>query len=249
MRLAVVSDIHGNSLAFEAVLADMKRVGFDLAVDLGDCVSGPLWPRETIEMLEELGWPTVRGNHDRLVAELDVAALGHSDRYAAGRLSQAQRDRLGRLPFELAIMPGVSAFHATPQHDDRYTVDAIADGRLMRAPLDTIRRRLGPTAARIILHGHSHRQEVIALPDGPLLINPGSVGCPAYEDATGQAHVSESGSPHARYALVDLTDSSAEVSFRFVAYDNEAAARQAEANGRSEWAHALRTGFMPKSSA
>ena len=69
MRIAVIADIHGNILALEAVLADLaRRGGADRVVNLGDCVSGPLWPRETMERLEALGWPTVRGNHDRRVA-------------------------------------------------------------------------------------------------------------------------------------------------------------------------------------
>ena len=69
MRIAVLADIHGNVLALDAVLDDLKRRGgADLTINLGDCVSGPLWPRETFERLEALDLPTVRGNHDRRVA-------------------------------------------------------------------------------------------------------------------------------------------------------------------------------------
>ncbi|CAH2407389.1 hypothetical protein MES5069_60041 [Mesorhizobium escarrei] len=69
MRIAVLADIHGNVLALDAVLDDLRqRGGADLVVNLGDCVSGPLWPRETMERLEALALPTVRGNHDRRVA-------------------------------------------------------------------------------------------------------------------------------------------------------------------------------------
>ena len=65
MRIAVISDIHGNLAALDEVLADIKRRGCDATVNLGDCCAGPLWPRETFERLEALGLPTVRGNHDR----------------------------------------------------------------------------------------------------------------------------------------------------------------------------------------
>ncbi|MER9595048.1 metallophosphoesterase [Mesorhizobium sp. M0244] len=69
MRIAVLADIHGNVLALDAVLDDLRRRGgADLIVNLGDCVSGPLWPRETMERREALELPTVRGNHDRRVA-------------------------------------------------------------------------------------------------------------------------------------------------------------------------------------
>ena len=60
MRIAVLADIHGNVLALDAVLEDLKqRGGADLTVNLGDSVSGPLWPRETFERLEMLNLPTV----------------------------------------------------------------------------------------------------------------------------------------------------------------------------------------------
>ncbi|WP_246691224.1 metallophosphoesterase [Mesorhizobium sp. WSM4306] len=59
MRIAVFADIHGNVLALDAVVADLeRRGGADLTINLGDCVSGPLWPRETFERLEALDLPT-----------------------------------------------------------------------------------------------------------------------------------------------------------------------------------------------
>jgi diadenosine tetraphosphatase ApaH/serine/threonine PP2A family protein phosphatase len=117
------------------------------------------------------------------------------------------------------------------------------------APLAAIQRRLKGLACRIVLCGHSHRPELIRIPDGPVIFNPGSVGAPAYDDDTPPAHVSEQGSPHARYGIVTL-DGEGPDRFETIAvdYDHEAAARQAEQAGRPEWAHALRTGFMPKSS-
>ena len=63
MRLAVISDVHGNLRALEAVLADIGTRGVDLTVNLGDCVTSPLWPKETFEALQVLALPTVRGNH------------------------------------------------------------------------------------------------------------------------------------------------------------------------------------------
>ncbi len=65
MRVAVISDIHGNLRALEAVLADIKTRSADATVNLGDCVAGPLWPQETFDLLASLAFPTVRGNHDR----------------------------------------------------------------------------------------------------------------------------------------------------------------------------------------
>jgi predicted phosphodiesterase len=251
MRIAVLADIHGNVLALEAVLQDLRqRGGADLVVNLGDCVSGPLWPRETMERLEALNLPTVRGNHDRRVARdpLDDT-MWPSDCYAHDRLTVAQREALFALPLKLEIAPGLIAFHARPDHDEKYLTDAITDGRLMCAPLAAIKRRLKglDPACRIVLCGHSHRSELIHVPDGPVIFNPGSVGCPAYDDSTPPAHVSEQGSPHVRYGIVELGGPGSPDRFETIAvdYDHEAAARQAEQAGRPEWAHALRTGFMP----
>jgi predicted phosphodiesterase len=244
MRLAVIADIHGNALALEAVLADLPRHTPDLVVNLGDCVSGPLWPRETVERLAALGAPTVRGNHDREVsAAVTSADMGPSDRYAHGELTAEQRAQLGSLPMQVRPAPGVLAFHARPDDDVSYLMEDVEAGRLVRAPPGKIAKRLGPVDARLVLCGHSHRPDAVQLPGGPLIVNPGSVGCPAY-DANG--HVSESGSPYARYAIIDIdADKPLAVSFRLVPYPFDEAARRAEANGRPEWAHALRTGFMP----
>jgi hypothetical protein len=97
------------------------------------------------------------------------------------------------------------------------------------------RERLGDVQARVVLCGHSHQQHLIQLPDGPLILNPGSVGCPSYDDPGAEPHVSEGGSPHARYAV--LTSIGEQVSAELVAisYDWKAAATRADANGRPEW--------------
>jgi Calcineurin-like phosphoesterase len=78
MRLAVISDVHGNLAALEAVLADIKLRGPDYTINLDDCVTSPLWPRETFEALQSLALPTVRGNHDRWIEEYpDPPPLSH----------------------------------------------------------------------------------------------------------------------------------------------------------------------------
>lgn len=251
MRIAVIADIHGNILALDAVLDDLKRRGgADLVVNLGDCVSGPLWPAETMQRLEALEAPTVRGNHDRRVPLDPLDAMGPSDRFAYGRLSEKQRGWLEALPLTAEIVPSVLAFHARPDHDERYLTEVVDAGRLVRAPLVAIEKRLAALDAkhRLLLFGHSHRPEVLRLADGRILFNPGSVGCPAYFDDAAPAHVSEQGSPHARYGLVELDASNAPVRIESfaVAYDHETAARRAEESGRPLWAHGQRTGFMPE---
>jgi predicted phosphodiesterase len=250
MRLAVLSDIHGNLPALEAVLDDLAGRTIDQIVNLGDCASGPLWPRETLAGLIALRWPTVRGNHDRVLGRDRPDSMGPSDRFAHGETESAQRTWLTLLPPALVVGEGVLAFHARPGDDDAYLLEDIEDGRLVPAPAETVAMRLSGIEGSVILTGHSHLPSVAWLPDRRAVINPGSVGLPAYEDPETPAHVSESGAPLARYAIVTVEGGALRsVDLVAVAYDHEVAARQALDNGRPDWAHALRTGRMPQSAA
>jgi predicted phosphodiesterase len=189
------------------------------------------------------GLPTVRGNHDRWVAMLAPADMGPSDRYTFGALDDAQRRWLGELPATVRLDGNILAIHGRPDDDNRYLLEDIEQGRLMRASADTIAQRLGATDAALVLCGHSHQQHMVRVPNGPLVINPGSVGLPAYRDPEGVAHVSEVGSPHARYALIGSGDGNMTIELVALDYDHASAAKRALSNGSLGWAHALETGF------
>jgi predicted phosphodiesterase len=125
-RLAVISDIHGNIRALE-VLADVKTRGADAIVNLGDCVTSPLWPRETYDLLESLSLPTVRGNHDRSLAEYRVDDLPRAGKFTHEALTGQQRETLGNLPTRIEVAPGILAVHGTP--DEPSTCDFVAATR------------------------------------------------------------------------------------------------------------------------
>jgi predicted phosphodiesterase len=246
MRLAVLADIHGNLPALEAVLDDLGRRRVDGVVNLGDCASGPLWPRETLAGLIALRWPTVRGNHDRILGRDRPETMGDSDRFAFEETQSAQRTWLTLLPPALDLGNGVVAFHGRPGDDEAYLLEDVAEGRLAPAHPETVAARLAGVEASVILTAHSHLAGLLQLPDGRLVLNPGSVGLPAYDDPAEPAHVSEQGAPLARYAVLRLDGGRvAGVDQVALAYDHEAAARRATSNGRPEWAYALRTGRMP----
>jgi predicted phosphodiesterase len=244
MRLAVIADIHGNVAALEAVLADVKLRGADRIINLGDCVSGPLWPRETMDLLETLGLPTVRGNHDRWVAQTPREQMGASDAFAFDRLTPAQRAALGALPARVDQVDGIAAVHGTPTDDNQYLLEDVVSGGLALAKPATIAKRLGAISAGVLLCGHSHQPRIAYGPGGLLMVNPGSVGCPAYADPTPPAHVSETGSPHARYALLTREAGRWRADLVAIEYDWDRASARASENGRPDWARAVATGYV-----
>jgi putative phosphoesterase len=240
MRLGVIADIHGNLPALEAVLASLAGLAIDRIVNLGDCASGPLWPAETLRLLRATPMSHVRGNHDRTLGAASAEGLGASDSFAWRDLDADARHWLAGLPFEIEV-GGARCFHASPKDDDTYLLDAIEGGRLVAARPEAVEALLGPGGSAVVLCGHSHQPRLLRLDDGRVAVNPGSVGNPAYNADEPRIHVSESGAPHARFAVVTMADS-VEIEHHAVAYDWEHAARRAEGNGRADWARALRTG-------
>ncbi|MBM3363498.1 MAG: metallophosphoesterase family protein, partial [Betaproteobacteria bacterium] len=86
MRLAFVSDIHGNLAVLEAVIADLQQRQVDRVINLGDTLSGPLLPHETARLLQTLPWLHVAGNHERQVLTLPLHRQSASDAYTRTQL-------------------------------------------------------------------------------------------------------------------------------------------------------------------
>jgi diadenosine tetraphosphatase ApaH/serine/threonine PP2A family protein phosphatase len=128
--------------------------------------------------------------------------------------------------------------------DNRYLMEEVSNHRLVRASPTVIQERLGAIQARVVLCGHSHQPHLIQLPNGPLVLNPVSVGCPAYDDPGEDPHVSEAGSPHARYAILIIEEHAVSAEMIALRYDWQSASARADKNGRPEWAYGLRTGWF-----
>jgi putative phosphoesterase len=217
MRVAVLSDIHGNLPALEAVLAEVERERVDLIVSCGDVASGPM-PAEAIEMLRSL--PNARfvhGNADRgLIAAFDgterPALEGPAADWCASQLSREQRDFLAsfeetvRLDFE--GIGRVHFCHGSPRSDLEIMTRLTPDERL--------RTYMEGVNADVVVCGHTHMPFDRTV-DGVQVINPGSVGMPYIE-------------PGAFWALFDT-----EIRFRRTEYDREAAAARIR---KSQWPNA-----------
>lgn len=241
--IAALSDIHGNILALEKIVADIGRRQVDIVVNLGDHLSGPLWPKETIQFLMQQEWIHISGNHDRQLVDRDPRSHGPSDEYAFKVLNDSEKEWVRSLPPRVNVDEHVLLFHGTPFSDSEYLLETIDNGRAVLASPGDIRKKLGGMKSSIMLCGHTHVQRVVSIEEEIMIVNPGSVGLPAYEAHSPEPHVIETGSPHARYALLTY-DTSLTVEFVSVPYDFQRATEQAIKNKRHDWAIALETGFM-----
>lgn len=245
MRIALVSDIHGNLAALEAVAADIRRRGADQVVNLGDNLSGPLLPRETAQWLMASGWVSLAGNHERQVLNLQPGRGSPSDQYARAQLTEAELAWMRTLVPAVALTDELFACHGSPRSDHEYLLETLDGVGLRLATQAEMGERLGPQAGRsVIVCGHTHVPRAARL-GATLLVNPGSVGLQAYSDNHPHHHVVQTGAPDARYALITQRRGQWQAEHVTVPYRHEAMAQLAQQRGRPEWAHALRTGNMP----
>jgi predicted phosphodiesterase len=244
MRIALLSDIHGNLPALEAVAADIQRRGADLIVNLGDSLSGPLLPRETAQYLMASGWLSLAGNHERQILTHSAAQRGASDAYAHAQLGETEFAWLRSLPATHLLAQDVFLCHGTPTSDLHYFFENAVPGGTLPATADEVEARLGGVQAAAVACGHTHIPRALRSRAGQLLCNPGSVGLAAYDDLHPVEHIVQNGSPDARYATIEQVGSAWHATLHSVPYDYEPMARLAELHGRPEWAYALRTGYM-----
>jgi predicted phosphodiesterase len=233
MRLAVLSDVHGNAFALEAVLADIRSTSPDAVYNLGDTVWGGADPARAWALQLEYAPPTVRGNTDEFLLA-NVAELHDETRTYRAFLEEqlgAVPPELGRLPVFKPVADGeVLLAHGSPRDPWEYLMwDMGGEGR-PASPAE-LRERLGETPARVVLVGHSH-QELLNTQLGLTLVNVGAVSR------------QKNGDPAARWVLLEKAGGVWNVQFRRVGYDTEAAAKWAEAHALdgADEARVLRTG-------
>lgn len=245
-RLAVISDIHGNLLALEAVLRDIERAGADAILCLGDVVGYGPEPAECLELVRRTCRVVIRGNHEDALAD-DAALSGWNPvakrgiTYARAVLGPELLAYASTLPRSFAVPGLVFGIHDSPVGGsvaDSYVRDACDAARAFAGVAEPVclfghthvagsfmtdgfddDRPVLPGAVRSFLPGTVSRAGASSLRlhrDGRSLVNPGSVGQP------------RDGDPRASYAILDAVELSLE--FRRVAYD------VAEAMKRFEWA-------------
>jgi diadenosine tetraphosphatase ApaH/serine/threonine PP2A family protein phosphatase len=235
VRYLIISDIHANAQALEAVLNDAAALGYDAAVCLGDLVGYGADPAAVIARVQALA-PVglIRGNHDKVCSGLEPATLFNDAARRAAEwtldvLSRADRAVLAALPRGPArLQPDVEICHGAPFDEDHYVFETVDAGRAMSA-----------ASARLCFFGHTHLPAVFSTPEEPVtasagepeelrlpktgqaLINVGSVGQP------------RDGDPRAAYGILDTSNGT--LRLRRVAYDVQGAQKRIRDAGLPEW--------------
>ena len=180
MRLALVSDIHGNYSGLKAVFAHLKNCGgFDTLYALGD-IRGGIGTESVLDLLVENDARLIRGNAEELLFDLenlinktfDPSSVRRNAEWCLANLSDAHINLLRGLPIQetVEIAPNHKVFlcHAAPNDAWRHTCEPTT-------PTETLRETYGSLDAEVVIYGHYHGHHVISL-DGKLLINVAGVG-------------------------------------------------------------------------
>jgi putative phosphoesterase len=239
VRLALISDIHGNCVALDAVLADLPRRAVEEVVCLGDVAAGGPQPHEVIARLRGLGCQVVRGNPDGwLLAGLppgrsdETRRLSEVVAWARDRLATEERDYLAALPATLRIAAGgldLFCFHGSPRFD--------TDSVLPTTPAVELDRLLAdaPTA-RVFAAGHTHLQ-MLRPHRAAVLVNPGSVGLPLGALSAGDPPLPT----RAEYAIATVGVGELEIVYRRVPVDVDTLAAATAGMPHAGWARDLAT--------
>lgn len=235
-RLGLISDVHGNVFALDAVLAELEREGIDGLICLGDVAAGPQ-PREALARVQELGCPVVMGNWDAWFIERlkppppqdEIAVILYEiNAFWADQLTADDRAVLrGYVPqLELPLDSGEQAlcFHGSPRSYDDFIFATTPDEELA-AMLGDVRRPL-------LIGGHTHLQLVRRF-EHALFVNPGSVGLPFSDWWPDRVLVA----PRAEYGVLVHEEGQLRVELRRTTYDVEALLRLTLESGmpHAEW--------------
>ncbi len=220
MQIVVISDIHGNCLALDAVMADLGPRPVDQLVCLGDAIQGGPQPAQVVQRLRQIGCPVVMGNadafllsgHDEEPASPEREAKLQAVReWSLSQLSERDRGFIGGFQPTVTVEGAgggrLLCFHGSPT--------SFNDIILPSTPEEEFLRLLGSYEPAVLAGGHTHLQQVRRL--GPnFFFNPGSVG---FAYSPGQAPDGFRADPWAEYAVLTLAADRTALEFRRVPFD------------------------------
>ena len=217
MKIAVISDIHGNLYALEKVLEDIEHEKCDNIFCLGDLAMAGPEPDKTVELIKQMDWDIIQGNTDKMIAEYSenmyeslknvIPIMANALKNDVEVISKENKEFLKNLPENMEITINktpIMLVHGSPRRNNE---DILPD-----LPVEKVEEMVADTDARLILCGHTHLPCGYQTNTGKTVVNVGSVGRPFTDK------------PEACYAIVTIDDMGFGVEHRFVEYDNEAAA-------------------------
>ena len=224
MKILVLSDVHGNCLALETVLADAKKKGFDQIVCNGDMIQGGPQPHETVQLLREMKCPIVMGNSDAWLltgVETDADSISEERRkkldtvreWSLSQLNEEDREFINAfqptVTLDLENGKSLFAFHGSPTSFDEVLLPSTSE--------EEYQETLKPYADHILTGGHVHLQYTRRLRDSQsFYFNPGSVGVAYNHDQTSEQKFLD---PWAEYALLTIDKSNVQLEFSRTASD------------------------------
>ncbi|HET9637523.1 MAG TPA: metallophosphoesterase family protein [Gemmatimonadaceae bacterium] len=245
MKYALLSDIHANLPALEAVLRDVDHQQVDAIYHLGDLTGYAPWPNEVVSLLRQRGIPGIAGNYDSTVAtdykhcgcradsprEEELSHISYE--WTRQRVTPATKSYLASLPFRIDIRPlgghvsgpSVALLHGNQTLNTVYVTEDRSDDFLAK-----MGSGVGAKAGDVVCFGHTHKpwQRVV---DSVRFVNTGSVGRP------------KDGDPRACYVIVSANGTQLSAEFMRVEYDTELVAREIISSGLpAEFADVIRSG-------
>jgi predicted phosphodiesterase len=223
-RIAIISDMHGNCVALDAVLADLRRAAVDQIVCLGDAIQGGPQPAKVVARLRELACPVVMGNADAWlltgketgnenISPERLRKMSEIRRWSLAQLSKNDQAYIAKfqptVSISLSATRNLLCFHGSPASFD----DII----LPTTPEEEFQRLLGAHAPHILTGGHTHMQQIRRLgATDSFFFNPGSVGL-AYSHQQPEDHFRVD--PWVEYAILTAEEVQLALEFRRVPFD------------------------------
>jgi len=240
--LAVISDIHSNHLALQAVLSDIENRGINQIVNLGDSLFGPVNPVATAELLmSNKKIVNIMGNCDQLLL-LDSSPSATYN-FVKPIMSLEMEQWIRSFENTYTYSNELLFCHGTPFANNQYLLEEVSEAGVRYKSVEQLSLELEDIPQTQILCGHSHVFKSIYLPCGKIIINAGSVGLPAYDDEWPHPHVMESLTPLAEYVIMNRMPGQLwQFELVSVPYDWNAASELALRHGREDYAYSIRTG-------
>jgi predicted phosphodiesterase len=233
MKIALISDIHVNLPALEAVYHSIKDKNIIELYNLGDSLYGPLWPEETAKFLIENSIKSISGNEDKDL--LEKTNKNETEKYTISQISELSISWLKILP-DYYENDYITLFHGSPNDNSKYFLEKIIEKNIILKTNEEMLKNIGNIKTKYIGFGHSHLERILTIGE-QVLINAGSVGLPAYSDENPD-HKMETYNNFAKYIIIDNES----IEIMYIPYDYKASSKRAKENNRNDWSYYIENG-------